>query len=30
MTDPNNGKATFQINHKTYSLAVKKFVPKTA
>jgi hypothetical protein len=29
MTDPKNGKATFQINHKTFSLAVKKFVPKT-
>jgi hypothetical protein len=28
--DGTNGKVTFQVNHKTYSLAVKKFVPKTA
>jgi len=30
MIDGNSGKATFQVGHKTFSLAVKKFVPKTA
>ena len=28
--DGTNGKVTFQINHKTISLAVKRFTPKTA